>query len=54
MNKQNFLQAIRSTCVYNGDREPNFLYWYPLAAVNENIPVVAYNLDAIKYYKETD
>lgn len=47
MNKQNFLQAIRSTCVYNGDREPIFLYWYPLADVKDNIPVVAYNLDAI-------
>ena len=47
MNKESFLQAIRSTCVYNGDREPIFLYWYPLADVKDNIPVVAYNLDAI-------
>ena len=47
MNKEKFLQVIKSTCVYNDDCEPNFIYWYPLVNIKDNIPAAAYNLDAI-------
>ena len=47
MTKNEFLQAIRSTCVYKDNCEPEYQYWYPLTGIKENIHAVAYNLDAI-------
>ncbi len=47
MNKETFLQIIKSYCFISETEVQTMNYWYPLNKVNSEISVVAYDLDAI-------